>query len=52
MDSTNPFYKQVSLLVRLLPIIGQQPCFALLCFERWYSFKLICAQPASFVGRY
>ena len=29
MDSTNPFYKQVSLLVRLLPIIGQQPCFAL-----------------------
>lgn len=29
MDSTNPFYKQVSLLVQLLPIVGQQPCFAL-----------------------
>ncbi len=29
MDSTNPFYKQVSLLVQLLPIVGQQRCFAL-----------------------
>ena len=29
MDSTNPFYKQVSLLVELLPIIGKQSCFAL-----------------------
>lgn len=29
MDSTNPFYKQVSLLVQLLPIVGQQSCFAL-----------------------
>ena len=29
MDSTNPFYKQVSLLVQLLPIVGQQACFAL-----------------------
>lgn len=29
MDSTNPFYKQISLLVQILPIVGQQPCFAL-----------------------
>lgn len=29
MDSTHPFYKQVSLLVQLLPIVGQQDCFAL-----------------------
>ncbi len=29
MDSTNPFYKQVSLLVQLLHIVEQQPCFAL-----------------------
>jgi len=29
MDSNNPFYKQVSLLVQLLPIVGQQACFAL-----------------------
>ncbi len=29
MDSTNPFYKQVGLLVQLLPIVGQQRCFAL-----------------------
>ena len=29
MDSSNPFYRQVSLLVQLLPIVGQQTCFAL-----------------------
>ncbi|MCG8314208.1 MAG: nucleotidyl transferase AbiEii/AbiGii toxin family protein [Pseudomonadales bacterium] len=29
MDSNNPFYNQVALLVRLLPIIGKQSCFAL-----------------------
>ncbi len=29
MDSNNPFYKQVSLLVQILPIVGQQACFAL-----------------------
>lgn len=29
MDSNNPFYRQVSLLVQLLPIVGQQACFAL-----------------------
>lgn len=29
MDSKTPFYNQVALLVRLLPIIGQQSCFAL-----------------------
>ena len=29
MDSSSPFYKQVSLLVQLLPIVGQQSCFAL-----------------------
>ena len=29
MDSTNPFYKQISLLVQLLPIVGRQPCLAL-----------------------
>ena len=29
MDSNNPFYRQVSLLVQLLPIVGEQSCFAL-----------------------
>ncbi|MCW9048207.1 MAG: nucleotidyl transferase AbiEii/AbiGii toxin family protein [Gammaproteobacteria bacterium] len=29
MESSNPFYRQVSLLVQLLPIVGQQACFAL-----------------------
>lgn len=29
MDLSNPFYRQVSLLVQLLPIVGQQRCFAL-----------------------
>jgi len=29
MDSSNPFYKQVSLLVQLLPIVGEHDCFAL-----------------------
>lgn len=29
MDFNNPFYRQVSLLVQLLPIVGQQSCFAL-----------------------
>ena len=29
MDSNNPFYKQVTLLVQLLPIVGRQACFAL-----------------------
>lgn len=29
MDSSSPFYKQISLLVQLLPIVGQQRCFAL-----------------------
>lgn len=29
MDSTNPFYTQVTLLVQLLPIVGEQTCFAL-----------------------
>ncbi len=29
MDPNNPFYRQVSLLVQLLPIVGQQSCFAL-----------------------
>ncbi len=29
MDSSSPFYKQVSLLVQLLPIVGRQSCFAL-----------------------
>ena len=29
MDSSNPFYKQVSLLVQLLPVVGHQGCFAL-----------------------
>lgn len=29
MDSNNPFYRQVSLLVQLLPIVGLQSCFAL-----------------------
>ncbi len=29
MDSTNPFYKQVSLLVTVLPILGNQSSFAL-----------------------
>jgi len=29
MDPGNPFYRQVSLLVQLLPIVGRQECFAL-----------------------
>lgn len=29
MDSSNPFYRQVTLLVHILPIVGQQTCFAL-----------------------
>jgi len=29
MDPTNPFYRQVTLLVQLLPIVGRQACFAL-----------------------
>lgn len=29
MDSNSPFYKQVSLLVQTLPIVGQQACFVL-----------------------
>ncbi len=29
MEPNNPFYRQVTLLVQLLPIVGQQSCFAL-----------------------
>ncbi|WP_428622321.1 nucleotidyl transferase AbiEii/AbiGii toxin family protein [Sedimenticola sp.] len=29
MDPNNPFYRQVALLVQLLPIVGTQRCFAL-----------------------
>ncbi|HHJ16561.1 MAG TPA: nucleotidyl transferase AbiEii/AbiGii toxin family protein [Gammaproteobacteria bacterium] len=29
MDPANPFYRQLSLLVQLLPIVGHQTCFAL-----------------------
>ncbi|MFV1998603.1 MAG: nucleotidyl transferase AbiEii/AbiGii toxin family protein, partial [Acidiferrobacterales bacterium] len=29
MDPGNPFFKQISLLVQLLPIVGHQTCFAL-----------------------
>ncbi len=29
MDSSSPFYKQVGLLVQLLPFVGQKRCFAL-----------------------
>lgn len=29
MDSKNPYFRQVELLVRILPSIGEYPCFAL-----------------------
>lgn len=29
MDRNNPYYRQVQLLVRLLPLVAQEPCFAL-----------------------
>ncbi len=29
MDSSGPYYRQVQLLIRLLPIIGRETCFAL-----------------------
>lgn len=29
MDPSNPFYRQVALLVQLLPVVGRQTCFAL-----------------------
>ncbi len=29
MDNKNPYFKQVELLVRILPLVGEHPCFAL-----------------------
>ncbi|MPM16165.1 hypothetical protein SDC9_62541 [bioreactor metagenome] len=29
MDSKNPYFRQVELLVRILPLVGEHPCFAL-----------------------
>lgn len=29
MDRNNPYYRQVQLLVRLLPLVAREPCFAL-----------------------
>ncbi|AYG62316.1 hypothetical protein CCGE525_26310 (plasmid) [Rhizobium jaguaris] len=29
MDTASPDYRQVRLLIRILPIIAQEPCFAL-----------------------
>ncbi len=29
MDNKNPYFKQVELLVRILPLVGGHPCFAL-----------------------
>lgn len=29
MDNKNPYFRQVALLVRLLPLIGRYSCFAL-----------------------
>ncbi|MFA6844946.1 MAG: nucleotidyl transferase AbiEii/AbiGii toxin family protein [Sphaerochaetaceae bacterium] len=29
MDRKNPYFKQVELLVRILPLVGEHPCFAL-----------------------
>ena len=29
MDRNSPYYKQVSLLIRMLPIVATEPCFAL-----------------------
>ena len=29
MDRDNPYYRQVQLLIRLLPLAAREPCFAL-----------------------
>lgn len=29
MERKNPYFKQVELLVRILPLVGEYPCFAL-----------------------
>ena len=29
MDNKNPYFRQVELLVRILPLVGEHPCFAL-----------------------
>ncbi|MDO8342017.1 MAG: nucleotidyl transferase AbiEii/AbiGii toxin family protein [Cellvibrio sp.] len=29
MDSNNPYYRQVQFLIQLLPLVGEEPCFAL-----------------------
>lgn len=29
MDPSNPYYRQVQLLVQLLPLVASEPCFAL-----------------------
>ncbi len=29
MDKTTPYYRQVALLVRALPYVANEPCFAL-----------------------
>ena len=29
MDNKNPYFRQVDLLVRILPLLGENPCFAL-----------------------
>lgn len=28
MDYKNPYFRQVELLVRILPLVGEYPCFA------------------------
>lgn len=29
MERKNPYFKQVELLIRILPLVGEYPCFAL-----------------------
>jgi predicted nucleotidyltransferase component of viral defense system len=29
MDNNNPYYRQVQFLIQLLPLVGEEPCFAL-----------------------
>jgi hypothetical protein len=29
MDSNNPYYRQVQFLIQLLPLVAEEPCFAL-----------------------
>lgn len=39
MNKQSPYYKQVSLLIRLIPVIEKEGCFV----KGWYCNKVICA---------